>query len=119
MKKLSAHLRTRVSRTDKLNELLQREVATCIAREIEFDSQTVVTVTRVDTEQTLEHATVYITVFPTVKRGDALSILRKRLPFIQDILNHRLSLRHVPRFMIAFDDEAQALYELDELLNKI
>lgn len=119
MKRLSAHSKTRIRRTDKLNELLQREVAICFAREIEFDAHVVVTVTRVEAQSTLEHATIYITVFPTAKRGDALSTIRKRLPLIQNILNHRLSLRYIPRLSVAFDDEAQALYELDELLNKI
>ena len=105
-------------RIDKVNELLRREISALFARELEFAKGTVVTVASVKAEPRLEHATVYVSIYPSGKKDATLSVIQKRSPFIQGLLNRRLHMAHIPQLRYEYDVEGNELFELDSLIDK-
>lgn len=105
-------------RIDKVNELLRREVSALFARELEFPLGTVVTITSVETESRLEHATVLVSIYPSDKKDATLTLIHRRAPFIQSLLNRRLHMHHVPELRYAYDVQSNELFELDNLIDE-
>ncbi|MBI2484463.1 30S ribosome-binding factor RbfA [Candidatus Uhrbacteria bacterium] len=93
-------------RIDKLNTLIAQELAKIISREVEFELGTLTTITRVKTSDDLKYASVFITIYPDARRGSALTLLKKRRPYLQHLLNESIPLQHVPhlRFLIESED---------------
>lgn len=105
-------------RIDKVNELLHREVSALFARELEFPLGTVVTITSVQAEPRLEHATVSVSIYPVDRKDATLTLIKKRSPFIQGLLNHRLHMAHIPQLRYAYDVHSNELFELDTLIDE-
>ena len=106
-------------RIDKVNELIKQELGKIILEEFEFAPDAMVTVMSADTSDTLETATIWISVFPEGKAGSALEILNKRIGEIQGILNKRISLRFVPKITFKIDKSEKYASEIGELFKKI
>ena len=105
-------------RTDQVNELLRREISLIFARELEFAKGVVVTVTAVNVESKLEHATALLGIYPLLNKNATLTLIKKRAPFIQGLLNHRLHMAHIPQIRYEFDSEGNALFDLDSLIDE-
>lgn len=105
-------------RINKVNELLRREISLIFARELEFAKGVVVTISSVEAEPRLEHATVYVSVYPVDKKDATLNVIKKRSPFIQGLLNHRLHMAHIPQLRYAYDARSNELFELDSLIDE-
>ncbi|MEK7649139.1 MAG: 30S ribosome-binding factor RbfA [Patescibacteria group bacterium] len=105
------------NRIKKVNELLQREISMLFARELEFPKGTVATITEVETEQKLDYAQVYVSIYPPNQKDAILALIGKRIPYLQSLLNHRLHMTHVPQLRFAFDEKSQELFELDALID--
>jgi len=108
-----------MSRIDQINELIKQETGKIILENIEFDPGTFVTVMSVDTSNTLETATIWISIYPEGKAGSSLEVLNKRIGEIQKLLNRRLALRFVPRIQFKLDKSEQYASEIGEVFKKI
>jgi len=108
-----------MSRIEQVNELIKQELGKIILEEFEFDPDTLVTVMSADTSDTLETATIWISVFPEGKTGSALEILNKRIGEIQKLLNRRLALRFVPKISFKIDKSEKYASEIGELFKKV
>jgi len=106
-------------RISQVNELIQHELSTIFLREIEFDTETLVTITRVDAAADLKTAKVFLSIFPVKKYGTALGIIKKRAPFIQSLLNKKLSMHHVPSLSYEIDTEMQYMDEVDKIFDTL
>lgn len=103
----------------KLNELFRVEVGKILKTEIDVGDDTLITVLRADVSPTLEHATIRISVFPRTKEETALKEINRRIYFIQQILNKRLSMRPVPKIRFDVDRTEEQASKIEKILEKM
>ena len=94
-------------RLSRVNELLKREISTCIEKSIEFPN-TLVTVHDVDTAPDLKAAKVFIGVIG--EEGEIDRVIKKlnsKHGFIQSVVMKRVVLRNTPRLTFVADDSVE------------
>ncbi|MCP6726957.1 MAG: 30S ribosome-binding factor RbfA [Patescibacteria group bacterium] len=106
-------------RIKQINELLQREVGSLIAKESELPEGAVITITRVDASPNLQQAKVYISVIPEEQKENALLLLRRNIFNIQQDLNKRLHMRPVPKIIWVDDKGSKEVGRVEEILDNI
>ena len=106
-------------RLNQVNQLIQREIADIILKEIEFPLGCLVTVTRVKTSVDIAFARVCLSVLPVSFADPALKILEKNIYHLQQVLNKRLVMRCVPKIMFRLDTVEQEVESVNKLLDKI
>ena len=104
-------------RVAQVNELIRQELGALFSKEIEFPLGTIVTITRVETNPDMVHATAYLGVLPQNRRGTALEILKKASRTIQHLLIRRRSMRSVPKIYYKIDMEIEKVDELEALFD--
>ena len=102
-------------RISKINELIKQELSKIISREIEFPENTVVTVMRVQTDAEMKKSKIFVSAIPHAQTGGALSVLKKRKPFLQHRLNRTLVMHFVPALSFAIEKEDAVIDEIDEI----
>jgi len=106
-------------RIPQVNELIQRELSQIVLREIEFPLDILVTITRVETSQDLEHAKIYISVIPEQKRKDIIQILNSQIYKLQGLLNRRLNIQPCPRIDFIEEKETVKADEIEKVLEEL
>ncbi|MFA5069773.1 MAG: 30S ribosome-binding factor RbfA [Patescibacteria group bacterium] len=106
-------------RLNQVNQLIQREIADIILKEIDFPPGCLVTVTRVKTSVDIAFARVCLSVLPVSFAGRVLKILEKNIYHLQQVLNKRLVMRTVPKIMFRLDLAEQEVERVNKLLDKI
>lgn len=102
----------------QVNELLRKELAMIIERELEFPD-VLVTVTRVDCSPDLRQAKIWVSVLPDSKMGSVIESLRKQAGFIARLLRTQVVLRSIPRLNFVIDDTEKQAAEIEEVLKEI
>ncbi|MDF1755906.1 MAG: 30S ribosome-binding factor RbfA [Verrucomicrobiales bacterium] len=106
-------------RISKVNELLKREIITCVERNFEF-SDILVTIHAVDTAPNLRTATVYVGVIGDKgKAKDAISQLNKKRGFIQNEMMKRVILRNTPMLTFVGDNSVERGVHVLSILDEI
>ena len=106
-------------RTERLDELLREEISAIVAREIADPRIGFVTVTKVDVDRELSHATVWVSVIgdqPT--RQASLRALGRAMPFVRHRLGH-LRLKRIPELHVKEDDSAERGTRVLQILDDI
>ncbi len=106
-------------RIPRVNQLIQQELSKIILREIEFPSNVLVTVTRVETASNLIESKVYISVMPEGKTSKVFQILNQGIYELQQKLNRRLQMRPTPRIKFIEEKETKEAGKIEEILEKI
>ena len=123
-------------RVERVNELIKREIAQIILREIEFPKNTLVTVTRVETAPNLIETLVFISVMftphpehikryvlggagPEQKSSQVLNILNRRIFGLQQEINKRLRMRPIPKIIFRIESNIQEADRVERLLEEI
>lgn len=106
-------------RTDKVSELIKRELSKSILEEIEFPQNVVVTISKVEVTADLEDCRVLVSVIPDRKSKQILRILQKNIVVLQHTLNKKLVMHHLPKITFFPDFTEQKAYRLEALLDKI
>lgn len=106
-------------RISKVNELLKREIITCVERNFEF-TDLLVTIHGVDTAPNLRTAKVYVGVIgDKIGAQSVLTKLNKKKGFIQNEMMKRVTLRNTPQLTFIGDNSVErgvhVLSILDEL----
>jgi ribosome-binding factor A len=107
------------SRTRRIGELLQRELAQLIQEELKDPRVKLVTVSHVDVASDLKQAKVYVT-FLREKEDiqEQLKILNKAAGFLQHGLSQRIELRAIPHLRFVYDDSIERGRHLSALIDK-
>jgi ribosome-binding factor A len=110
------------SRTQRIGDQMQRELALLIQREIKDPRLGLVTITAVDVSRDLSHAKVYITV---MGHDDDVGKLRLNLEILQDAagflrmqLGKAMKLRSVPQMHFRYDASIRRGAELSALIDR-
>jgi len=107
-----------MSRVDQLNELLHRELAEAINKELEFP-EVFITVTYVSCMPDLQYAKVIVSVLPDKMAGTALKKLKAASGRIVSSITKKTRLRKVPRLLWEFDPTERKAAVLEDVFLKI
>ncbi|WP_028241606.1 30S ribosome-binding factor RbfA [Stutzerimonas azotifigens] len=110
------------SRTQRIGDQMQRELALMIQREIKDPRLGMVTITAVYVSRDLSHAQVYITVMGRDDDPDAielnLHILGEAAGFLRMQLGKVMKLRTVPQLHFRYDASIRRGVELSALIER-
>src|SRR5690349_12058398 len=90
-------------RIEKLNSLVQHEVAELLLRHVEFPLGTLVTVSRVSVADDAESAKVWLSVLPASQGERVMKAVHGQIREIQTLLNKKLVMKFVPKLTFALD----------------
>lgn len=105
-------------RIQRVNELIKQQISQLLLKEIDF-GDILVTVTDVNTSADLGQAKVKIIILPNEKSGEVLKIIKRKIFYLQQILNKKLNLKAVPKIIFEIDRTEEKAQRIEELLNKI
>ncbi|MCM2131570.1 30S ribosome-binding factor RbfA [Larsenimonas rhizosphaerae] len=109
------------SRTDRVAEQIQQELAVLIQREVKDPRLGMVTVSNASVSRDMAYAEVYVTVLgqddPVVIREN-MQILKHAAGFLRSQLARRMSLRHVPELRFHYDESIARGQQLSSLINE-
>ncbi len=108
------------SRSRRVGEQLQRELAQLITHEIDLpQSGLMVTVSGVTVSSDLSYAKVYITVMPTTdKLEEILKRLNKAAGYLRHHLGQRVTMRRIPELSFYYDSSIEEGARMSALINE-
>lgn len=102
---------------EKINAVLNQEIAQLLQTEVDLPPETIVTVIGVDTSPDLHYANISISIMPSAKNGSVLSLINKKVFKIQKAINQRLRMRPVPKIKFCISNQDSS--HLDKLFEEI
>lgn len=107
------------SRTRRIAELLQRELANIITRELDDPRIGMVTITGVDVSKDLSLAKIYVTQLEKGGAPDELvAALNRAAGYLRKRLSSRLDLRVTPKLNFKYDSSVERGVELAKLIDR-
>ncbi len=109
------------SRTQRIGDQMQRELALLIQREIKDPRLGMVTITAVDVSRDLSHAKVYITVMgkdSPEQIQQNLEILQEAAGFLRMQLGKAIKVRTIPQLHFHYDASIRRGAELSALIER-
>ena len=103
----------------KINQLIKKELSQMILREVEFSPDVLVTITRVETTRKIDEAKIYVSALPESKTKIVFDILKRRIYYLQHLLNKRLKMRPIPKIVFIEEKETIKAGRVEELLEKL
>jgi len=103
-------------RIQRVNQLIKREISQIILREIEFPSNVLVTVTRVETSSDLLDSNVFVSVLPEKDLSKIVGFLNRRINFLQSQINQLLRMKPLPRLKFLEEKETAEAGRIEEIL---
>jgi len=107
------------NRIEKVNSLLEHEIAKIILREIHFPDGALVSLTRVEAISNLIEAKVFISVLPEDKSDDAIKILTREVYGIQQQINKKLNMRPIPKIRFVKDETISKAGRIETILGQL
>lgn len=108
------------SRKSRIEEMIQRELATLILQEIKDPRLGMVTVSGVAISPDLRHAKIFVTILGNDQgqkdHGESMKILNHAARFLRHELARKLYLRVTPDLRFVYDESARAGARLAELI---
>lgn len=106
------------SRSRRVAEQIQRELAVLIQQEVRDPRLGLITVSGVEVTRDLAHAKVYVTLLGEGDIEQSLTILRKASGFLRRELGRRMLMRQVPELRFLHDTSIETGFRMDELIRE-
>lgn len=109
------------SRTQRVGDQMQRELAQLIQREIKDPRLGIVTVTAVDVARDLAYAKVFITVMgkdSPQEIGQSLEILTNAAGYLRSLLGKSMKIRTIPQLKFIYDESIVRGSTMSALIDK-
>ena len=110
------------SRTNRIGEMLMRELAQMIQHEVSDPRVGMVTVSHVDVTSDLKYAKVFVTRLKTDNTEDEMKQciegLTRAAGFLRRGLAGRVELRNIPELRFQYDKTLEHGFHMDELIAK-
>lgn len=107
------------NRISRVNQLIRKELSQIILREVEFQPDVLVTLTRVETVPNLSESRVYISCIPEAGQEKVLGALKSQIWHLQQLLNKRLRMRPIPKIIFLEEKEAFEAGKIEEVLERL
>ncbi len=92
----------RFFRSQRISKLIREQLGEIIVREVEF-SDALATITGVDVDKKLEHATVKVSIIPSEKADAAVKSLERSAARFQHLLMKKINIKPMPRISFQID----------------
>ena len=113
-------MKSTVQRTDRVGDLLRREISAILSREVKEPLAPLVTITAVRMSKDLRHACVYYTALQDeAGLKNVAAALKRSAGFVQRLIGARLQLRCVPHLRFEYDTSLRDAARMEELLRRI
>ena len=89
-------------RSQRVGKLIREELSKLIGKELEFEGS-LVTVTEVEVEKKLEHATAMVSVWPAERAAGVLKTLAGARNRLQGLLLRKMNIRPMPQIHFELD----------------
>ena len=110
----------RFKRSERVQELLLKEISTLIQKGLKDPRIGFATVTTVELTNNLKHAKVYISVFGTEsEQCDTITGLNNASGFIRGSLGKNLNLRYIPVLEFMLDETAKRVARINKIINEL
>ncbi|MCF6281181.1 MAG: 30S ribosome-binding factor RbfA [Candidatus Polarisedimenticolaceae bacterium] len=107
------------SRTDRIGQQIQRELAALVRDELKDPRLGMVTIQAVKVVRDLSHAKVYFTILNQEgDRAESTKLLKVASGFLRKMLGQRMKLRTVPQLNFVYDDSIEYGAHLSSLIEK-
>jgi len=109
------------NRTDKVSDLLKKEIALLIQREVRDPRVGMASVTSVKVSKDLGYASVYVTLLGKSNEEEAsegIEALNKASGFLRSMLAKAVSMRTTPKLKFIYDDTLVKGQELTSLIDE-
>jgi ribosome-binding factor A len=103
----------------KVSKLVKQEVGKLILSDINFSSDVVVTVTKVEISSDLHYADVFVSSFPAEQSKEVKKALDENIYFLQQKINKKLSMKSVPKIRFKIDKSGEYVERIDKLIKKV
>ena len=108
------------SRTERINNLLQRELAAVITREVKDPRMPqFVSVSEVVVSRDLSHAKIYISLLEDQNAEVVIEILNRAAGYLRSVLAQRVKLRVIPQLNFFHDTSMQYGNRMSEIIDKL
>ena len=106
-------------RSDRLGDLIQREVSDILHRQIKDPRVGFCTIMRVDVSDDLRHAKVRVSIMGTEQQQKrTLAGLKSATGFIRREIGHRIALRHTPEIVFVIDKSVDHSFRIAQLIEE-
>ena len=106
-------------RARRIADLVQREVATCLQREVRDPRLNGLSITEVEMTPNMKTARVYYSLLNDAALPDAGKALEKADRFIRHYLAQHTELRYTPKLIFKYDDTAKRAERLSRLIGEV
>ena len=112
-------------RIQRLNQLIKKEVAQLILREIDWEEggwrpkDVLVTVTRAEVTLDLRESKIYVSIMPEKEESQILDFLNRRIFLLQKKIDKRLKMRPVPKISFVKEKITAEAGRIEEILEKL
>lgn len=106
------------SRTDRVADAIQRELAQLILREIKDPRLGMVTLSMVKVSKDLAHAKVYVNVMHEAQVTDSMEVLNRAAPFLRGLLAKKIKIRVIPALTFIYDDTTLKANRISRLIDE-
>lgn len=107
------------SRTRRIGEQIQRELAQLIQQEVKDPRLGMVTVSGVEVSRDLSVAKVFVTVLGDEDPKPSLTVLNRAAGFLRHALGQRLVVRTVPSLKFVYDESVARGARLSRLIDEV
>lgn len=101
----------------KINELIKEEVGRILQKEVSLENG-VLTVKAVETTNDLRQSTVWLAYFGD-NEEQASSAVEEKAKEVQQTINHRLKIKHVPKLSFRFDKSGDYADHLNQIFRRL
>jgi len=109
-----------VDRTRRIGQVLRKELAEIISREMEPNTVGLISITAVSVSKDLRHARVFVTsLAPKLSNTEITKELNAVSSSLRWALGQRASLRRTPELVFEYDDSIERGAEMSKLLDDI
>jgi ribosome-binding factor A len=100
-------------------DLIQRELADLLRREVRDPHVGMVTLTSVDVAPDLSHAKVFFTILDKEKQAATTKALQRASGFLRSQLSHRMNMYSTPALRFVYDESVERGDRLSRLIDSV
>ena len=107
-------------KTERLANLLVKEVSEILMTEVKDEDIKFVTVTHIDLSSDLSYAKVYCTMLDDSKKDKCIHDLNGASGFIRsEVIKRKLEMRKIPEFTVVYDDSINYGNNIEKIIKNI
>lgn len=106
-------------RIERVNQLIKKTLSKLLLKELDFENEVIVTVTRANTTSDLSKSIVFISVMPEEKIEQVMRSLDKNIYHLQQKINKKLVMKRVPKIIFKIETKTAEADRIEKLLDEL